>query len=130
MPTTLGIAIAIATPLLSFFAVLLGQQLTRRSAKELEVWRRREETMRMLRWCAESASSENPALRRAGVAVLEGLTESELLQAEDHEIVRSVAAISVEMAYRAGRRERYDSAQDVLADDDVDTSPGKVTARE
>jgi len=33
--------------------VLVGQLLTRRGARELDVWRRRAETMRMLRWAAE-----------------------------------------------------------------------------
>ena len=71
----------------------------------------------MLRWSAESATSENAALRRAGVAVLEGLTDSELLQAEDQDLVRSVAGVSAELAYTTDVRERYDSGHQVVADE-------------
>lgn len=45
----------------------------------------------MLRWSAEAAASERPALSRTGVAVLEGLGESELLQDEDRPLVHTVA---------------------------------------
>jgi hypothetical protein len=115
MPTTLGIAVAIATPLLSFLAVLLGQRLTRRSARQLESWRRREETMRMLRWSAESATSDNAALSSTGVAVLGELTESELLQEEDRDMVRAVARVSARLAYGHDDRERYDLDLEVVA---------------
>lgn len=115
MPTTLGIAVAIATPLLSFFAVLLGQRLTRRSARALESWRRREETMRMLRWSAESATSDNAALSSTGVAVLGELTESGLLQEEDRDMVRAVARVSARLAYAYDDRERYDPDLEVVA---------------
>ncbi|WP_143755754.1 hypothetical protein [Sanguibacter keddieii] len=101
-------------PLLSFLAVLLGQRLTRRSARELETWRRREETMRMLRWSAESATSDNAALSSTGVAVLGELTESELLQEEDRDMVRAIARVSARLAYAQDDRERYDPDLDVV----------------
>lgn len=124
MPTSIGVAVAIATPALSFLAVLLGQWLTRRSAHELDVWRRREDTMRMLRWSAEAAASERPALSRTGVAVLEGLGESELLQDEDRPLVHTVARITARLALAGRRSERYDIGGVVVEDAELRTTEG------
>ena len=70
--------------------VLIGHLLLRKGANELDVWRRREETMRMLRWASELAVSEEDAKARMGVAALAALSESELLQQEDQELVDAV----------------------------------------
>lgn len=94
MPAEITIAVAVATPLLAFLGVLAGQWITRRSARELDVWRRREETMRLLRWAVESAASEDKVvLSEAGLAVLEALVSAELLQPEDRSMVQSVSAV-------------------------------------
>ncbi|GAB3930641.1 hypothetical protein GCM10011575_47460 [Microlunatus endophyticus] len=90
MPDWLVIAIAVATPLLGFIGVLLGQLLTRQGARELDVWRRREETMRMLRWAAElTMQPESGAL---GLSVLDSLSRSELLQPADQPLISAVLA--------------------------------------
>lgn len=63
----------------------------RLGAVELDRWRRREETMRMLRWASESAAAgENTALARIGLAALEALGDSELLQVEDQVFIDRV----------------------------------------
>lgn len=58
---------------------------------ELDKWRHREETMRMLRWAGESAARrDNPALAAVGVAALDALGSSELLQPEDQAFIEKV----------------------------------------
>lgn len=58
---------------------------------ELDKWRHREETMRMLRWAGENAARrDNAALAAVGVAALDALGSSELLQAEDQAFIEKV----------------------------------------
>lgn len=68
----------------------LGQIETRLAAVELDEWRRREETMRMLRWAAESAASDSQTLANIGLAALGALGESELLQPMDEVFIDRV----------------------------------------
>lgn len=82
--------VAFGSPLAAFAGVVLGHYLLRKGANELDVWRRREETMRMLRWAAEQAVSSEPAQARAGVAALEALSTSELLQEADETLVDAI----------------------------------------
>ena len=63
---------------------------SRLGALELDKWRRREETMRLLRWAAEQATRGEEDAWRVGLATLEALGRSELLQEEDHELIDSV----------------------------------------
>ncbi|PWJ50710.1 hypothetical protein SAMN06264364_12286 [Quadrisphaera granulorum] len=90
LPTWALYAVGIGTPILSFMAVLIGNLLLRRGATELDIWRRREETMRMLRWAAEQAVSTDDAKARLGVAALQALSTSELLQAPDDALLDAV----------------------------------------
>jgi hypothetical protein len=91
MPTILTIIVAIATPLLAFGGSALGHWWSRRGAVELDTWRRREETMRMLRWAAEKAVNTDHRVSLMGVAALEALRfDSELLQALDYPLVDAV----------------------------------------
>ena len=99
--------------LIALGGVVLSALLVRRSSKEasaiadnnailarldgrlatlqLEKWRRREETMRMLRWAGESAASENnDTLAGVGLAALDALGQSELLQTEDQVFIDKV----------------------------------------
>jgi hypothetical protein len=91
----LDIATTVITPIasavLAFAGAVVGQWWTRRSAVELDHWRRREETMRMLRWGAVLAADEHPLRAEAGLRTLTGLTESELLQPEDKHLVDGIA---------------------------------------
>ena len=80
VPLWLAVVVALGTPVLAFAGALLGQLLTRRGAKELDIRWRREETMRLLRWAAELAVDEDVGRGAVGVAALEALEVSELLQ--------------------------------------------------
>ncbi len=60
---------------------------TRLAALELDTWRRREETMRMLRWSAEKATDDNDRLAALGTNVVIALGRSELLQPQDELLV-------------------------------------------
>lgn len=64
----------------------------RMSALELDKWRRREETMRMLRWAGEQATKgeDQADAWRIGLATMEALGRSELLQQEDQELIDAV----------------------------------------
>jgi hypothetical protein len=59
-------------------------------AMELDKWRRREETMRMLRWASEKAVDKVEKVRYLGIAALTALGVSELLQKEDQAFIDSV----------------------------------------
>jgi hypothetical protein len=82
--------ISLGTPLLAFAGSLIGHLLLRRGATELDVWRRREETMRMLRWASEQAAAPEPTQARMGIAALDALSASELLQQPDQVLVDAV----------------------------------------
>jgi hypothetical protein len=90
LPTWAVYAVSFGTPLCAFLGVLIGHWLTRKGATELDVWRRREETMRMLRWASEQATSDEDAKARMGVAALAALSDSELLQEPDQALVDAV----------------------------------------
>lgn len=90
LPTWAVYSVAVGTPLLAFLGVVVGHALLRRTANELDVWRRREETMRMLRWASEQAASTEPAKARMGLAALDALGSSELLQEPDGMFVDAV----------------------------------------
>ena len=61
---------------------------SRLTATELDKWRRREETMRMLRWAAER--SLDPDHGAVGMAALEALNDSKMLQKEDKAFVDAI----------------------------------------
>lgn len=88
---TLTVVVLIATPLLAFAGGLVGHLLLRRGAVELDRWRKREETMRMLRWATELATDSNPDRARAGITVLSALLDSPLLDEADVELVATIA---------------------------------------
>lgn len=56
-----------------------AQWLTRRGATELEQRSKREEVMRTLRWAAELAVTDNDGTAQLGVAELNALAASDLL---------------------------------------------------
>lgn len=80
---------AVLAGVLAFFGALLGHWVSRKSARELEVWRRREETLRMLRWASEMAVQGGRA-GGIGLTVLMALGRSELLQTPDQDLLDSV----------------------------------------
>lgn len=87
-----GVIATVASPLLALGGVVLGSWLTRKSDRELDVWRHREETMRMVRWAVEQILEGEEIGSGAGVVTLRSLMRSELLQPEDYELVAALTA--------------------------------------
>jgi len=90
LPTWALYVVGFGTPIAAFLGVVLGHVVLRRGADELDVWRRREETMRVLRWASEHAASTDDAKARMGLAALDALSESELLQEQDQTLIDSL----------------------------------------
>ncbi len=90
LPTWAVYAVSFGAPALAFLGALIGHVWGRQASTELDVWRRREETMRMLRWASEQVTSAEDAKARMGLAVLDALSESELLQEPDQTLVDAV----------------------------------------
>jgi hypothetical protein len=84
------VAAAVATPILAFLGALAGHWVRRRSDTELDRWRKREETMRLLRWATELAVARDADRARAGLAVLSALLDSPILDDNDVELVATV----------------------------------------
>lgn len=100
--TELLVGVAIAAPLLSFVGAWAGVAMGRRTARELDVWRRREETMRLLRWATELAVDDDERKAAAGLATLDGLQDSpDLLQTQDLELVAAVTDAVLEVRIAA-----------------------------
>ncbi|HCB03949.1 MAG TPA: hypothetical protein PLZ93_23360 [Nocardioides sp.] len=87
----LAAVMLVATPLLAFGGGLAGHVLSRRSALELDRWRRREETMRMLRWAVEMVVGGDDESVGAGSVAMSALLRSPLLDDEDFDLVASLA---------------------------------------
>jgi hypothetical protein len=87
-----GVVMTVLSPLLALGGVFLGSYLTRKSDRELDVWRHREETMRMVRWAVEQILEGEDAGTDAGVVTLRSLMRSELLQPEDYDLVAALTA--------------------------------------
>lgn len=90
----------VATGALAFLGAALGHLLGRVTAREQERWRRREETMRLMRWAVDAAT-EQVGLRRSevGASALKALTRSPLLDPEDVDFVLEVFAATREDGY-------------------------------
>jgi hypothetical protein len=76
---------------LAFIGALAGHLLSRRSARELDRWRHREETMRLMRWAVELAGASEKPRSRAGLSALTALLDSPLLDEEDGGFLTAVA---------------------------------------
>lgn len=79
MPTVL---VALTGPL-AFLGAAAGHWVARLTAREQERWRRREETMRLLRWGTELAAQREPRSREIGLAALGALVTSPLVDHDD-----------------------------------------------
>lgn len=90
--SVVGVVVTVLSPFLALGGVALGAYLTRKSDRELDVWRHREETMRMVRWAVEQILDGDEAGTDAGVVTLRSLMRSELLQPEDYDLVAALTA--------------------------------------
>ena len=128
LPTWAAFAVAFGTPGSAFVGVLVGNVLTRRGAKELDRRARREEVMRNLRWASELAVSVDDRTARLGVAELNALALSDLLddtaQGFIDAALDSVVKDPVEELEQAGE----DAEVVELEDDDPDAAPPDPSA--
>lgn len=112
-----GVVATALSPFVALGGVALGAYLTRKSDRELDVWRHREETMRMVRWVVEQILEGEEVGTDAGVVTLRALMRSELLQPEDYELVAALtAAVAID---RVGQETYAD-----LADEDTEIVEG------
>ncbi len=79
--------ISVGSPLLAFLGLLLGQVLTRRTARETETRWQREESMRLLRWGAELTTDAERSRASLGPVTLKALAVSPLLQPADRTLI-------------------------------------------
>jgi hypothetical protein len=90
--SVVGVVVTVLSPFLALGGVALGSYLTRKSDRELDTWRHREETMRMVRWAVEQILDGDDVGTDAGVVTLRSLMRSELLQPEDYDLVAALTA--------------------------------------
>lgn len=92
LPIWLVIALAVGTPALTFLGIVLANLVTRRGATELETRSKREETMRTLKWAAELAVANDPAMADLGLRELTALGDSALLDPEQQTFIDAALA--------------------------------------
>jgi hypothetical protein len=117
LPTWAVWVLSFGTPVLAFLGVLAGQAVTRRGTRELETRSKREEVMRILRWAAELAVSDDQAHSSLGVAELGALLGSELLDEEEKDFVQ--AALEAVVRVPAERIEQLGGDVQVVAEPDL-----------
>lgn len=71
----MSLATIAASGVLAFFGAMVGHLLGRRTSREQERWRRREETMRMIRWAAELATGRDHNQAELGATALQALID-------------------------------------------------------
>jgi hypothetical protein len=124
IPTWISVVAVIVTVLSPFLAlggVALGAYLTRKSDRELDTWRHREETMRMVRWAVEQILEGEEVGTDAGVVTLRSLMRSELLQPEDYDLVAALtAAVAIDRVGPAAYADLADEDTEVVEGDSAD----------
>ena len=128
LPTWAVWVLSFGSPLLAFAGVIIGQAVSRRSARQREVRSKREEVMRILRWAAELAVSDDQAHSRLGVAELGALLQSELLDEEDKDFVQ--AALTAVVRVPVEQIEQFGGDVKVVADSELPTEPMPVVPSE
>lgn len=100
LPVWVVVVLTIVPALITAGAAVLAAWLagSRKAAAQLDQWRRREETMRILRWASDKLTSGEEKERLLALSVLDALDHSKpaLLQPEDQGILDAVldAALS------------------------------------
>jgi hypothetical protein len=122
LPTWAIWVLSFGTPLLAFAGVLVGQFITRRGARELEIRSKRDEVMRVLRWAAELAVSDDEAHARLGVTQLGTLLTSDLLDEEEKDFVQ--AALTAVVSPAVQQIEQLGEDVQVVAESDLPAGTG------
>ena len=116
-----GVIATVLSPFLALGGVALGAYLTRKSDRELDTWRHREETMRMVRWAVEQILEGEEVGTDAGVVTLRSLMRSELLQPEDYDLVAALtAAVAIDRVGPATYADLEDADVEVVEGDSAD----------
>jgi hypothetical protein len=89
---TADLAPIVVPGVLALLGALLGSRGARKSARELDMRWRREESLRMLRWAGGLAGSSDPSISATGQAVLLELIDSRLLPEIDRPFAEAIAA--------------------------------------
>lgn len=99
LPVWLVVVLTVVPALIASGAAIAAAWVAgaRKAASQLDQWRRREETMRLLRWAADKTTSTNDADRLLGLSVLDALDNSKpaMLQSEDQGILDGVLDASL-----------------------------------
>ena len=115
-----GVVSTVLSPFLALGGVALGAWLVRKSDRELDTWRHREETMRMVRWAVEQIL-EGESGTDAGVVTLRSLMRSELLQPEDYDLVAALtAAVAIDHIGSAAYADIAEQGAEVVEGDNAD----------
>jgi hypothetical protein len=124
LPTWAVWVLSFGSPALAFVGVVLGQAVSRRGDRELEFRSKREEVMRILRWAAELAVSDDQAHSRLGVAELGALLQSELLDDEEKDFVQAAltAVVRVPVEQIEQIEQRGEDVK-VITESDLPTEP-------
>lgn len=110
----------VLAPAFAFAGAYLGYRRARAADLSLDRWRRREETMRMVRWAADKALADDESLRPVGVSALEALRRAELLQPEDEHLVEEIAeAVAIVAASGSG----YPLDAEIVVSEDGEEDP-------
>ena len=111
LPTWAVYAVGFGTPASAFIGVLVGNLLTRRGAKELERRSKREEVLRNLWWAAELAVSDDEGKAQLGLAELQALADSDLLEAGEKLFIDA----ALESVVREPEEELEEAGEDAQA---------------
>jgi hypothetical protein len=93
--------VAIGTPVVNAIVTVVGQRVSRRGDRELESRSRREEVMRMLRWAAELAVSDEVHKARLGNQELKALLGSNMLSSADRDFIFAALDAALEEPVQA-----------------------------
>jgi hypothetical protein len=93
--------VAIGSPLLNAAVTVVGQRVSRRGDRELEIRSRREEVMRTLRWAAELAVSDEVHKARLGNQELKALLGSDMLNTADRDFIFAALDAALEEPVQA-----------------------------
>ena len=126
LPTWAVWTLSFGSPALAFVGVVIGQVIIRRGARERETRAKREEVMRILRWAAELAVSDDQGHSRLGVAELGALLGSELLDDEEKDFVQ--AALTAVVRVPVHQIEELGEDVQVVAESDLPSEAGADVA--
>jgi hypothetical protein len=99
LPVWLVVVLTLVPAFIAAGAAVLAAWLAgaRKAAEQLDRWRRREETMRIVRWAADKTTSGEERERFLALSVLDALAHSQpaLLQPEDQGILDAVLDVAL-----------------------------------